>query len=149
MYTSRARHRKNLESLASNYITPFISGGGGICARQAALKIDSFECREGVARGDEVGAVDVAGWREMADHGEHFGGVAAGAEDDEDVRWGGAGGRGGTARGEDGEDAELGGVSWSGSLGGRATYEDGGGEEEEGGEGEAEGCGFEGHGEVL
>lgn len=50
----------------------------------------------------------VAAGREVADHGEHFGGVAAGAEDDEDVGGGGAWGGGGAAGGERVEDAELG-----------------------------------------
>lgn len=43
----------------------------------------------------------------MADHGEHFGGVATGTENNENVGGGGAGRGRGAARWEDMEDAEL------------------------------------------
>lgn len=78
--------------------------------REAALEVLGSPGAEAVAAAEDVGAVGVADRVEGREEGEHFGGVAAAAEDEEEVRWGAAfaGGRGAAVEGgEDVDEAEL------------------------------------------
>lgn len=73
---------------------------------EASLKLLRSPGAEVVAASDDVGSVGVVGWIEGGEEGEHFGCVAAAAEDDEEVRWGAAFARGGRAAVEGGEDVD-------------------------------------------
>ena len=59
-----------------------------LCAgEEVPFEFCGFQCGEGVSRGDYVGAVRVGCCGEVGEEGEHFGRVAAGAEDDEESCW--------------------------------------------------------------
>lgn len=77
---------------------------------QTLLEADCFLHAKVVAGGNDVAAMGVGVWVEVAEEGEHFGGVAAAAEDDEDSGWCAAFaglGRAVVEAGEDGENVEL------------------------------------------
>ena len=52
---------------------------------QLSLKIMSLLSRKLIGIGNKVSAVGISSWIEIADHGEEFGGVATGTEDEQEV----------------------------------------------------------------
>lgn len=54
--------------------------------RKQLLELVGFQCTELVAFADDVSAVRVGGWVEVVQEAEHFSGVAAAAEHDEETR---------------------------------------------------------------